>query len=311
LTAPPEVVQRFAGIAQRCIWQPLANAGGFSGAQLWRGEIAGVPQFALKRWPADCSARRLKSIHRWLKDAEHLPFVPKLVAGARVGTTAVHGDHVWDITQWMPGEAKVAGAYTEATIRAACEAISQLHDVWNPRRVSFQPCPALTRRLQIFDRWNSAKLTAPLRGGWREAESLVRLAIPAIRSELKFWLTRPLPVQPCLTDIHRDHVLFTGDTVTGIIDYGAMKFDNVAVDAARFLGDAAGDDETLYELGCDLFVQHHGEDHCPRELITVLDRTGTLGAIANWLLRDVRTPAVEARLVRLIERWKRIAGRRP
>jgi len=77
------------------------------------------------------------------------------------------------------------------------------------------------------------------------------------------------------------------------------------------LGDAVGDDDHLFELGCDLFVQHHGEAHCPRELIALLDRTGTLGAIANWLLRDERTPTIESRLARLIERWKRIAGRRP
>lgn len=311
MVPPPEIHQRFDGIALRCDWQALENAGGFSGAKLWRGDLAGVPQLALKCWPIDCTARRLKLIHGWMREAKHLPFVPQLIAGANAGTTAKQGDHVWDITEWMPGSANTASAYTEVQLRAACAAIFQLHDAWKPLRMSCQPCPAIIRRLQIFTNWTSAVGSAPPSRLWSEADSIVRRAIPTICSQMKAWRNRKLPVQHCLADIHRDHVLFTGDLVTGIIDYGAMKIDSPAVDAARFLGDAVGNDERLYELGCDLFVRHHTESHCPRALIPLLDRSGTLGAIANWSLRKDRTPSVEARLVRLVERWKRLAGRKP
>ena len=52
-----------------------------------------------------------------------------------------------------------------------------------------------------------------------------------------------LPVQPCIRDIWHDHVLFTGDEVTGIIDFGAMDIDTPATDVARLLGSLVGDDE--------------------------------------------------------------------
>ena len=46
-------------------------------------------------------------------------------------------------------------------------------------------------------------------------------------------------MQPCLRDIWHDHVLFSGDVVTGIIDFGAIDFDTPATDIARLLGSLA------------------------------------------------------------------------
>src|SRR4029079_8505162 len=63
----------------------------------------------------------------------------------------------------------------------------------------------------------------------------------------------PLPVQPCIRDIWHDHVLFTGNDVTGIIDFGAMDVDTPATDVARLLGSLVGDDEPGWSAGVSAY----------------------------------------------------------
>ena len=41
-----------------------------------------------------------------------------------------------------------------------------------------------------------------------------------------------MPRQPCLVDLRADHILFTGDTVTGIIDFYFACNDALAYDVA-------------------------------------------------------------------------------
>jgi len=309
MSAHLRVVEQYPGIVSRCRWHALDEAGGYSGAEVWRGELDGEPLFALKRWPNDFSAARLRQIHTLIATAQHLPFVPRILPTLERDTLVDADGCIWDVCTWMPGEACLQSP-SETRLKAACAAIGQLHDVWKPHRPTFAPCPAVERRLRLFDTWEASTHQSNYEGLWKEAAMLLRDGIPPARQALQPWRVRPLPLQHCLADIHREHVLFTGDTITGIIDYGAMKIDNVAADAARYLGDAASNDRPLFNHGCELFARHHGEGICPVELIAVLDRTGTLAAIANWLLKDERSARIETRLARLVERCKRLLPNR-
>ena len=66
---------------------------------------------------------------------------------------------------------------------------------------------------------------------------------------LKRWADRTWPLQPCLCDVWHDHVLFDGDRVTGLVDYGAVKIDHPAVDVARLLGSLVEDDADGWAIG--------------------------------------------------------------
>jgi Ser/Thr protein kinase RdoA (MazF antagonist) len=92
-----------------------------------------------------------------------------------------------------------------------------------------------------------------------------------------------LPLQPCLRDIWHDHVFFIGEEVTGIVDFGSVKIDHVAVDLARLLGSLVEDDAPLRAAGLDAYgrVCHLSSEE--QELVTILDKTGAIVALMNWL----------------------------
>src|SRR5262249_34516445 len=120
-------------------------------------------------------------------------------------------------------------------------------------------------------------------------------------------------VQPCLCDVWHDHVLFTGNAVTGIIDYGSMKEDHVAVDLARLLGSLVEDDEAGWKVGLAAYQRVRALTSEEINLARWLDHTGTMLAAENWLgglrtdTRRLETgKQVARRLRRLVNRFEKM-----
>jgi homoserine kinase type II len=110
-----------------------------------------------------------------------------------------------------------------------------------------------------------------------------------------------------------DHLLFDGDRLTGLIDYGSIKIDHVAVDLSRMLGSLVGDDASGWQTGLQAYRRIAPLDAEEEELAHALDETGTILGVANWLrwLYEDRRPfddrdAVARRLVELVERCERL-----
>ena len=122
-------------------------------------------------------------------------------------------------------------------------------------------------------------------------------------------------LQPCIRDIWHDHVLFRGETVSGLVDFGSLRPDNVATDIARLLGSLVGDDPHGWELGLAAYgsVRRVSEDE--RLLVEAFDRTTVLMGGLEWLqwiyverkTFDDRT-AVVARLDQTLARLRRLVG---
>jgi homoserine kinase type II len=90
-------------------------------------------------------------------------------------------------------------------------------------------------------------------------------------------------VQPCLRDLWHDHLLFEGDRLTGLIDYGAVKADHVTADLARMLGSLVGDDQGGWEGGLRAYRRVRGLTDNEEQLAHMIDRTSTILGVVNWL----------------------------
>jgi Ser/Thr protein kinase RdoA (MazF antagonist) len=274
----------------------LGNASGFSGARLWR--VRGTAgNFCLRAWPrSGPSPERLQAIHRLMELAQEagLSFVPGVLRHRQRRTWTEHAGRLWELTTWMPGQADFPTRPTRPRLEAACTALARLHAVWARGAAGVAACPAIERRHDCLQAWETL-----LRSGWRPAfpsgdsdpvrpwaERIWRLlprAAARLPDQLTPWLGRPLPVQPCLCDLWHAHVLFQGDAVTGLVDYGSVKSDHVAVDLARLLGSLVGDDRALQAAGMDAYRRVRCLSAEEEALVRVLDETGTVLGGVNWL----------------------------
>jgi homoserine kinase type II len=300
---------------------PLGNRGGFSGAYLWRIDGPAGP-LCLRAWPPYETWPRLLFRHRLMTLARQqgLRFVPAIFSTADGASGVEHAGRLWELTEWLPGWADFHDRPSAARLEAACAALAELHTVW--RSIPGEPagCPAIRRRLEFVAEWRRL-----ICSGWRplavadradpcsplveRAWGRLSSALEQVPSRLRRWERATCRLQPCLCDLWHDHLLFEGDRLTGLIDYGAVKIDHVAVDLARMLGSLVKDDTAGWQAGLRAYRRLAPLEAEEEELAHALDETGTIVGVANWLRWlyeerrsfDDRT-AVARRLTELVER---------
>ncbi|WP_428304283.1 phosphotransferase enzyme family protein [Lacipirellula sp.] len=330
-------------VAQFC---GLGEGSSFSGAGLWRVEHGGQV-YVLRRWPPaagkGCHINRITWLQRHLaeaglpvatplqllEDPESLLFsITSKVSGEREIST-------WTLTSWLPGVADYWTYPRPAKLKAALRTLADIHlaatsfniaDAHGKLRVARSP--ALSRRadrLATLQAGDLAELKSPVT---RAPASLTRelafhalahaeRALPRLGHESHRWRDEPLPLQWVLRDVWHDHLLFTEDRVTGVLDFGAAAVDSPAGDVARLLGSLVGDDEAAWQLGLDAYASRR--QLAPDELAAArfFDASGTLLSAMNWvhwLYRDstalgpnVDLPAAHRRLERLVARLRSLA----
>jgi homoserine kinase type II len=307
-----EVLQQYS----RLLWsgspRPLGNHGGFSGARLWRIDGQAGP-LCLRAWPSDFPPERLLFIHHHMTLARvaGLTFVPRMLPSIQQTLRIEYGGRLWELQEWLAGEADYNRRPSPAKLRAACAALAQLHASW-PSSARFDAGRELVR-----SGWRPLAHAATDDSARPAAERVWQILSPridAIPDLLKRWNTQIWPLQPCLCDVWHDHILFNGDRVTGVVDYGAMKIDHPAVDVARLLGSFVEDDPAGWATGIAAYRKVRPFTAEEEELARVLDLAGTtVGASVwlRWLYHDgkefVDRAAASRRLemlVKRIEKWR-------
>jgi homoserine kinase type II len=330
--------------------EPLGMAGGFSGARFWR-LAAPCGLLCLRRWPPEHpTPDGLRQIHGLLRHVWDQGFrlVPRPLA-ARDGRTFIeHEAALWELTPWLPGQADYCALRCEARLRAAMRTLGEFHlaaasyvdeslHVDEPlqdslaRSGELRPraaAPGLGRRL--------ARLHALLRSGLAGLRHDVnrngaRWPDLATRAQRLFELFECVaghvertmsdaapalvPLQWCIGDIWHDHVLFTGDMVTGLIDFGAVRRDSVAADVARLLGSLARDDPSDWRIGLAAYEDVRRLMPEERALVRALDESSVLMSGLSWLewvfgdgRRFDSSAAVIARVDENLERLANLAA---
>lgn len=224
----------------------LGAAGGLSGSRLWRYTSANGRR-VLRAWPPGTTLDRVARAHGWLRSTSGLPFVARPIA-TRSGTTAVEsGGLCWDLAPWLPGE-PTAGIPPSACVRSGFVGLAELHVRLSRLDARVGPSPGLAARrdeLQAliaggFDLLATGVATRPGDPCTPDALDwlgLARRLAPGVLATATAAAVICLPLQPSLRDARPEHFLFTGDELTGLVDFGAMDVESPAGDLARLAGE--------------------------------------------------------------------------
>jgi Ser/Thr protein kinase RdoA (MazF antagonist) len=306
----------------------LGNAGGSSGATLWRYRAADG-DMVLRAWPGHGpTPARLEMIHGWLGELAELGLVPIPVPWPdRDGRTVQYLDGLyWEVAPWLPGAPALERPATAARVQSAFTALASVH-----RRLSSHgqrgASPGLRLRIRELEQLAAGGLdlmAAALERSQVDAQAvlgqrwvcLARAAIPRLLPSLRDAAGLEVTLQPCLRDARPEHFLFEADRLSGLIDFGAMGIESVAADLARLTGEWFPDDHALRALALDAYQQVRPLDASEAALIVALEATGDLLIAGHWLSwhyldhRPFDDPgAVERGVARGLHRLERLAER--
>lgn len=294
-TEPRAVLLRYPGVCRPIgPVEAIGGAGGRSGSQWWRFNTPGG-LLGLRAWPPPPigpDATRLAQIHGWLSVARAFPVVPKPLPGLD-GRTWQNGEgHLWELIPWLPGEAEPFPHERPSRIEAGFRALARFHQELARTGLIRGTSPNVVARLEELERLRSGGFdtlsqgiapgvdATPLLGRWRLlAEQLAPRSIAALRGVASL----RVPLQPCVRDMRGEHLLFEGDTLRGLVDFGAMGVDSVATDLARLAEDWLGADPEATRRGLSAYEAVRPLDATERRLIEPLTRSGALLAGANWI----------------------------
>jgi hypothetical protein len=305
-----EPLDNAGGFSGSRLWRIRVAADALDGAtiQAWLPEPIRLPgfgfpslepglrQLCLRRWPASHpTIQTLGFIHPILRQiASSLPAVAcpfKTITGR---TWVDYDGCLWELCQWRPGSADYYANPIRARLQAAMRTLARFHDLAAIHESARGLPRAFTDRWQHAEKLHGSGLASIEAGAARPLGneidvrstrllSLARLRIPPPWQGPAVESVSDLPLLPAIRDIHHDHVLFTGDEVTGIIDFGAMRIDTPLTDVARLVGSLAGDDREARRVAFDAYSELRPLSGADRRLINWLDRSGVVLGAMNWL----------------------------
>ncbi len=329
-----EVLRQFPREVHDASPEFLGSAGGYSGAQFWRLTTR-IGVFCLRQWPAEHpNPERLDFIHSVLQHASQhgFPALPTPLRATDGGTYVRWKGRLWELALWLPGEADVGDAPTAGRLNAAMTALAAFH-----RAVADFPLPPPGRGVSPGIQERHERLRRLLGVGLKELASVVTpsrwpelasratryfglfpKAAPRVLAVLDGVADLSVAITPCIRDIGRDHVLFEGERVVGLIDFGAMRPDNVATDIARLLGGLAADDGEAWRRGIAAYETTRALSDKEASLIRVFDQSAVLlGPLSwfEWVFRDHRDfesrDAILARVDEMLLRLAHLASSSP
>jgi homoserine kinase type II len=332
--AVPLVLSRFpARFQPRAPVDSLGNAGGHSGARLWRYRAAdGV--LVLRAWPLEGpSAVHLKTIHDWLRAAADLGFIPVPITGLDGESVLARAGRCWELAPWKPGAPDLGSPPSRDHVLLALEALAALHV-----RLSARCDPAVSPGLRLRARELQSlegggldvlenALARSTEGKEREMGdrwlALARTAIPQILPDLHDRKLLRIPLQPCLRDARPEHLLFEGNALTGLVDFGAMGIETVAADLARLIGEWFPGDPQLRDEAMEAYGRIRPLGESEAALLTAFETAADVLVASHWLRwrflehRTFEDPLALTRgIARGLERIERLTtrlrpGRRP
>jgi hypothetical protein len=272
---------------------------GWSGASFWKWRAA-AGEFLLKVWPSDGpDARQHLFRHTQLDNLRSLRLPLGLPVADQTGRTLrPWGEGLWaEVIPWFDGQPANTSPSPDL-IDQAVSVVCQLHDRWSettPSRMG--PSNAIFIRLnqlrsidlQQFLKCSSkdSQLSQNLStGSQQKLWEICRLA--SLLKDEAIGLLEPFEqekfrILTVLRDARPDQFLFTEGKLSGVIDFGAVGRDIVAVDLARLASEWFPDDFSQQLKLVNSYVKNRIIDEREFRLIRPLALSGAiLGGLA-WI----------------------------
>jgi Ser/Thr protein kinase RdoA (MazF antagonist) len=302
---------------------------GFSDASVFR-VCVDDGDFCLRQWHAAMSQQRLLTIHRLLERVNHrgIRQVPIPIAAANGSTVIEVDSRLWQLEPWMPGQADFRDVSTDSRLESAMHVIARWHvaaastnSFDHPHTTAHQtaPSPTVGDRTDLIHDYLSRlpEIKNSLRREPHERfrEAGVRIAVQFrrmgqdIAGQLASVRSVDVAMQPCIRDLWHDHLLFTGEELTGLIDFGAVRTDTVACDLSRLLGSLFGNDSDGWRRALVAYESVRPLQDNEAALLQPLDRSGVLLSGMTWLKRRCLLKTDIPDIDRVSERLESIADR--
>jgi Ser/Thr protein kinase RdoA (MazF antagonist) len=301
--------------------ESLGSAGGFSGAKIWKITV-GANVYCLRRWPPNKpSSSQVDVIYptlEYVRRHSDLPLAFPIQTARCEPLCRVDNAH-WELSPWMPGEAIAETEINDDQLRAAAGALAEFHNTTSSlvhqQRVSW----AIQFRCNMIDRLWATQFEQLQ--GTHDAAGVVgsgvkkmlldqfRYQAHPLRQQLELLRCVPVLQIPIFGDIWSDHVFFTNDVVSGIIDFGVMKVESPCLDIARLFGSYADYTSDALQRGISYYCEFRELNDLDLSLIELYDRAYVILAGIQWVLwieLEQRSfsdnEAVRKRLQRLVRR---------
>jgi len=206
----------------------------------------------------------------------------------------------WELSDWLPGVADFHANENAARLHSAMTSLAQLHQALATASAdaegSESVSPGILARLQQIEELRNCGVRrlkaalADIAEAWPEfcllGESILRQIEPRlfeVRNRLDIASSIQCRLKPCLRDVWHDHVLFIGDRVSGIIDYGAMRIETVTGDIARLVGSLVGSDQEKWNTAIRSYQSVRQLSSDELQLVEVFDQSGCVLSGVNWI----------------------------
>jgi homoserine kinase type II len=271
----------------------------FSGAALWR--ITAVRgELCLRRWPPQFpGTERLEFLQAvlWHVNQEGFHRIPVPIETHHKHGFIWHAGHLWELTPWLPGRADYRESPSRSRLHNALIALAEFHDAARTfplPETGPMGSPGIADRALRLQGLLGGRLTELRKAigaggqlaiagrGRRLIESALRYG-PSVLHALETANALDVAIQPCIRDVWHAHILFEAEEVTGIVDFGALRADNVATDVARLLGSLAQDDVTAWQAGLAAYQSVRRLTRNEHNLVLAFDRSTVLMGGLQWL----------------------------
>ena len=307
----PNIPSAFAAeiLSQFAITSTRPMLGGLSGAKVWRCQSSLLGPLCLRQWsPSHPTPQRLQFMHDALDIArQHVTFIPQLHRDRMGKSFWLNDGCLWEVTQWMPGEANYLARPNREKLWSAIDALVTLHSAWfgqlsaeegepavSPTSTSLTATsPSVLQRIEMLSEWLATRdlveqVGAAVRGPVEAAACMSTVKMlhsrgPQLLDELRHAGEQQVRLQPVLRDIWSDHLLFEGNRVSGIIDFGAMRLDEPATDLARLLGSLHPFEFDQRRAAIDYYNAQRPEHPVSAPHVDLLDRSAALLTALQWL----------------------------